>query len=336
MAESADWRPCQPRNGGPLQRGLRERGGKRSSVGITSVATTMPISPADANKIVEQQLDYHLGEIENETTSDALVFNGPLVDGLDDFVRDAVEARKGSSTRNKLSVLLETSGGYITVAQRIADTFRAHYNVVDFIVPNYAMSAGTVLVMSGDAIYMDYYSVLGPIDPQVPNKDGRWVPALGYLHKYKALIDKSKTKKGLTEAELAYLLARFDPADLYSYEQARELSIKLLKQWLVKYKFKDWNRTEKRGKKVTPKMKTRRAEEIAKILNDTRLWSSHARPISMEVLKKDVNLKIEDFATNAKLSNHIKCYHQLLRDYMAKTRSIFATHVLGRYRAIGG
>jgi hypothetical protein len=94
--------------------------------------------------------------------------------------------------------------------------------------------------MSGDAIHMDYYSCLGPIDPQVPNRDGRWVPALGYLHKYKKLIDKSKTRAGLTEAEIAYLLSKFDPADLYSFEQAKDLSTKLLKEWLVKYKFKDW------------------------------------------------------------------------------------------------
>ena len=34
--------------------------------------------------------------------------------------------------------------------------------------------------MSGDAIFMDYFSVLGPIDPQLPKGD-TMVPALGYL-----------------------------------------------------------------------------------------------------------------------------------------------------------
>lgn len=33
--------------------------------------------------------------------------------------------------------------------------------------------------MSGDKIFMDFFSVLGPVDPQVQNKDGKWVPALG-------------------------------------------------------------------------------------------------------------------------------------------------------------
>lgn len=45
--------------------------------------------------------------------------------------------------------------------------------------------------MSGDEIFMDYYSVLGPIDPQVQNNNGEWVPELGYLEKYKQLVTKS-------------------------------------------------------------------------------------------------------------------------------------------------
>lgn len=45
---------------------------------------------------------------------------------------------------------------------------------------------------SGDKIYMDYYSVLGPIDPQVMNKDGKFVAALGYLDKINELIKKAR------------------------------------------------------------------------------------------------------------------------------------------------
>jgi hypothetical protein len=304
------------------------------------MASEMSTSPilADANKVIEEHLDTHLSAIETETGGDALAFCGPMYDGMEDFVRDAVENRKATTKNDKLSVLLETGGGSIDVAQRIADTFRHHYAVVDFIVPNYAMSAGTVLVMSGDSIWMDYYSVLGPIDPQVRNKDGRWVPALGYLHKYKELMEKAKLKAGLNNAELAYLISRFDPADLYSYEQARDLSEKLLKQWLVKYKFKDWKTTETRKKNVTQQMKTRRAKEINDKLNDTELWKSHSRPISMEVLRKDVNLKIEDFGDIAKikLSQSIRCYHQLLRDYMGKTRKLWAIHIVKHYKGIEG
>ncbi|WP_414521440.1 SDH family Clp fold serine proteinase, partial [Umezakia ovalisporum] len=67
--------------------------------------------------------------------------------------------------KRHLLVILETEGGSIETTERIADVFRHHYPLgeVSFLIPNFAMSAGTILVMSGDRILMDYYSVLGPI-----------------------------------------------------------------------------------------------------------------------------------------------------------------------------
>jgi len=197
--------------------------------------------------------------------------------------------------RRKLVVLLTTTGGYIEVVQRIVATFRQHYSLVDFIIPNYAYSAGTVLAMSGDSIHMDYYSRLGPIDPQVENQRGRQVPALGYLEKYNALIEKAKIPGAITMPEVQLLIQGFDQAELHQYEQARELSIALLKEWLVRYKFKNWKKTRTRKLKVTKQMKIDRAEAIARDLNDTKKWHVHGHGIAMEVLDKDVNLQIDDF-----------------------------------------
>ena len=103
--------------------------------------------------------------------------------------------------------------------------------------------------MSGDNIYMDYYSVLGPIDPQMQNKEGKWVPALGYLDKINELIQKAQNNT-LTQAEFI-ILKDFDLAELRAYEQAKELTIDLLKSWLVRYKFKTWKTHKKSGIKVT-------------------------------------------------------------------------------------
>ena len=57
--------------------------------------------------------------------------------------------------------------------------FKHFYSEVNFIVPNFAYSAGTIFCMSGDNIYMNYYNALGPVDPQVQNRDGKLVAALG-------------------------------------------------------------------------------------------------------------------------------------------------------------
>ena len=85
------------------------------------------------------------------------------------------------------------------------------------------------------------------------------------------------------EAQLMITGPGFDQAALYQYEQATELSISLLKQWLVNYKFKDWKVTEGRKLPVTHAMKTRRAGDIAIKLNNTEKWHSHGSGISMEV-----------------------------------------------------
>jgi ClpP class serine protease len=134
-------------------------------------------NPAKAHKLVEKELSRRLATIEKKLDADALTYFGPIFNGTDDVIRDGVEARV--QKRAKLAVILETGGGYITVVERIVTVFRRYYQVVDFVIPDHAMSAGTVLALSGDAIHMDYYSVLGPIDPQVQKAGSRgFLPAL--------------------------------------------------------------------------------------------------------------------------------------------------------------
>ena len=189
------------------------------------------------------------------------------------------------------------------------------------------------LAMSGDDIYMDYFSVLGPIDPQLP-KDDKMVPALGYLEQYDRLIRKSAAGT-LTTAELAFLINRFDPAELYMYEQARELSISLLKEWLVKYKFKNWKITKTRKLKVTREMRVKRAEEIAKTLNKIDKWNSHGRGIHMAVLRRDLKLLIRDFSEIDGLSDGIKDYHRLLQDYLSTVRYSWVVQTPKQFTPLG-
>lgn len=282
----------------------------------------------DANAIIEQQLDERAAAVENAADADVLTYIGPMYPPADDAIKDALDGL--TDRRATLLCILETSGGYIETAERIARIFRHHYGRVDFLVPNYAMSAGTILVMSGDGIYMDYASTLGPIDPQVNKGDGL-VPALGYLEQYQRLVQKSAEGK-LTTVEAMYFVQNFDAAELYRYEQERELSIALLKDWLVKYKFKDWKQTETRKKTVTKKMRTDRARMIAEKLNKTGHWHSHSRGIPMEVLRRDLKLLVEDFGDDAELAPAVRDYYHLLKDYLMKrSHETFVLHRKGFY-----
>jgi hypothetical protein len=135
---------------------------------------------------------------------------------------------------------------------------------------------------------------------------------------------------------LAYLVQNFDSAELYQYEQERELSIALLEEWLVKYKFKNWKLTEQSKTKVTPTMRKARANAIATKLNDTKLWHSHSRGIPMVRLQRDLNLLIDDFEANSELAKPIYDYFRLLQDYQGRrSHYVYVIHGKGRHVGVG-
>ena len=56
---------------------------------------------------------------------------------------------------------------------------------------------------------------------------------------------------------------------------------------------------------MTQEMKEKRAEEIADRLSDNKPWKSHGRPINIEILRDSLNLVIEDYGKDPKLSTNI-------------------------------
>ena len=257
-----------------------------------------------AHAILEKYLD-----------ADVLVYFGELVDGVETDVRKIVEdLAKTPEKKDKLYILITTGGGSLNPVKRMVNIFRNFYSEVIYIVPDYAYSAGTVMCCSGDSILMSYYSVLGPIDPQVLNNDGKFVAALGYLDKIDELIKKAQNNT-LTQAEFL-ILKDFDLAELRAYEQARDLAVDLLMEWLPKYKFKDWS-THGDGTPVTIDEKKLRAREIAENLSDNKEWKSHGRPINRDELS-NLKLKIDKLDDDMELYNLVMNYYDIMRDYINK------------------
>lgn len=272
------------------------------------------------DKTVQELLNKYLAKLESQFESDVLSYYGPIEDGLENEILKLVEEIAGEQKSTRLTIFLTTFGGSATAVERFVNIIRHRYEDIYFVIPDYAYSAGTIFCMSGDKIFMDYFSVLGPVDPQVQNKDGKWVPALGYLDKIDELIKKANNQE-LTNAEFL-ILKDFDLAELRGYEQARELTVTLLKKWLVKYKFKNWkvHRTneEKLNELVTNEEKKQRAEEIADKLSDNKLWKTHSRPINIETLKHEIRLEIEDYSQNQELREDIRLYYDLFSDYVKR------------------
>ena len=253
-----------------------------------------PIFDLTLHEILNERLE----KLEKHFNSDVIFYYGPIADSLEKPFRDFIEDLKSDTVKNDtLCIFLNTPGGSAETVEKLVKITRHHYKEVYFVVPDSAYSAGTIFCMSGDKIFMDYSSSLGPIDPQVYNGTN-WVPALGYLDKVEELIEKS-TKGTLSQAELV-MLTQQDLAMLRRHEQARDLTIALLKEWLVKYKFKNWDKHRKNplkiGKLVTAKEKEERATEIARDLGNNKIWYSHGRSIGISALTNILKLEIEDYS----------------------------------------
>lgn len=277
---------------------------------------------------VKEVLNKRLLALEDHFQGDCVFYYGPFFPSIEKRFREFIELLKNDGEKKeRLVVFVNSSGGSAETVEKLVEIIRHHYTEVYFVVPDEAMSAGTIFCMAGDKIFMDYSSSLGPIDPQVFNgKD--WVPALGYLDQVEKMIEKS-SRGELTDAELI-ILQNQDLALLSQFEQAKNLTITLLKKWLVEYKFKDWtahqSSPDKIGQPVTLQEKEQRASEIATMLANNKLWHSHGRRIGAATLTKLIRLKIEDYSTNDSLREKIRAYNDFLTDYIARHDAKFYLH----------
>lgn len=278
------------------------------------------------DKRVKADLDQGLVSMEAALSADVVSFVGPIFPGHERRLREALDAL--DDRRESVAVILDTLGGVVEVVERMVRAIRSRYKEAIVIVPDRAMSAGTILALSADRIMMDDLSCLGPIDPQI-EKDGKLVPALSYLNQFERLNEKSKENK-LTTAEYA-LINKLDLGDLYQFDQARALSNELLVRWLSTYKFKNWRKTETKGNRVSDKMKKDRADEIAKLLNNPNRWHSHGRAIDRETLRGEVNLKIDALEEDKELYRQVCDYFALLEDFKQRENLLTVIHSRGYF-----
>ena len=275
-----------------------------------------------------EMLDGELVSLENKLNGDLLYYNGNIFASLENIIKKVVEDLKAKDCEQKLDrktlyLVLTTPGGDVGTVERIVNIIRHHYEIVNFIIPDMAMSAGTVLALSGDDIFMSYASSLGPIDPQICNAKNEWVPVKGYLSKVEEMLEKARENK-LTDVEFA-LLRDLDLAQLSQYEQDCKLTTDLLTKWLVKYKFKNWNTHNSSRKIVTVEEKEKRATEIAEKLGDNSIWLSHGRFINIQRLQNELGLIIQDYGT-LPWCEMLETYCEMIQDYHQTRKTNWSLH----------
>ena len=195
----------------------------------------------------------------------------------------------------EVDVILVTPGGLANQVNNFVNALRPRFEKVTFIVLNMAMSAGTIFIMSGDEIIMARQSKFGPIDPQIPNREGRFVPAQSILVTLEDIRKRGEEKiknheqPNWTDIQL---LKNIDPRDIGLAQSASKYSIDIVKDFLVKYKFKSWTVHSSNHSPVTDKDKLKRANEIANLLCSHTEWKSHGHAINRDVAWEICHLKI--------------------------------------------
>ena len=91
--------------------------------------------------------------IENHLDADAIFFYGPIFPSSDKQFRDFIEDLKADNSRHsRIAIILTSPGGSAETVEKLVDIVRYHYSEVYFIIPDEALSAGTIFAMSGDRI----------------------------------------------------------------------------------------------------------------------------------------------------------------------------------------
>jgi hypothetical protein len=147
-----------------------------------------------------------------------------------------------------LDVWVHSPGGYPEATESIVQQLRGKYSSVRFIVPAYAKSAATMLVMSGDELLMDRDAELGPIDPQMRTQNGT-SPAEAILEQFKRAQTELQGNPTMLPSWIP-ILTPLGPSLLVDAQHAIDLSKTLVKTWLVNYMFAGDADAEQEGLRV--------------------------------------------------------------------------------------
>lgn len=218
----------------------------------------------------------------------------------------------------RMDLILETPGGQAEVVEDMVKTIRARFSSLGIIVPGWAKSAGTIMVMAADEILMEPSSALGPIDAQI-FQNGKHYAAHAFLQGLEKIKDEVNRTGQLNRAYIP-ILQNISPGEIQGYENALDFAQKLVRGWLCSYKFKFWETHSTTGEPVTLEEKEQRAKEIAAKLCDHGYWLTHGRSITLSDLTgPDIRLIVTDYSKNPELCDAIQRYYTLLKMTLEST-----------------
>ena len=216
-----------------------------------------------------------------------------------------------------LDLILHTPGGLTAATESLVDYLHNMFgNDIRAIVPQLAMSAGTMIACSCKSILMGKQSNLGPIDPQLGP-----LPAHGIVEEFKRAYEEIKAAQinaitypgdpaSIAEAKAKVALwqpivAKYSPALIGECEKNIEWSETMVRDWLTRNMLSN----------LAPDNLEKVRDVIMKELADHTVSKSHGRHIPIQKCI-DIGLKIEKLEDDQTLQDlvlsvHHSCIHTL-------------------------
>lgn len=199
----------------------------------------------------------------------------------------------GMDRKRGLDLLLHTPGGDVAAAESLVRYLRSMFgHDIRAVIPQLAMSAGTMIACACQEIIMGLHSSIGPIDPQF-----RGMPAHGIVEEFR----RAKEEIEANPANIAVwqpIISKYQPTLIGESEKAIAWSQEIVEEWLADGMFADLSKTKAKKK----------ASEVVQALGDPQFTYSHSRHIDFEAAKK-IGLRVTAMESNDDLQNAFLTVH---------------------------
>lgn len=183
----------------------------------------------------------------------------------DDDKNGFMAAIHGLDRTKGLDLIIHTPGGDIAATESLVGYLRKMFgDDIRAIVPQIAMSAGTMIACACKQIIMGKHSNLGPIDPQVNG-----VAAQAVLDEFAEAVEEVKKNPAAIPMWQA-IIGKYHPTFLGSCQRAIAMSQQIVTEWLSTGMFRD--ELDATGK----------AQEVVKFFSDHVSTKTHSRHIHLD------------------------------------------------------
>lgn len=208
-----------------------------------------------------------------------------------------------------LDLILHTPGGEIAATEQIINYLHSCFKDITVIIPQMAMSAGSIISVSCNEIIMGKQSCLGPFDPHLGGVACQSV--LREFENAKNDIKNNPESLGLWQV----IVNKYNPTFLYSCAQAVALTDELADKLLNKVG-----------------LQKEQIKEIKKTFNDNTESKVHSRHLSKTKLQK-LGLNVKSLEDDQKLQDLVlslhHCYTIILE--VAPVTKYVENNIGGRY-----